>query len=317
MPVDNASGVPIVGPGTPYITPAILTAAPTGIAWSTIPDRTSTPAQQLAEQLNICVRASSMADKAINQPLRATVDVETFVGPGDFRVQNMPGGVTRILTSRSPVLSVVGGRVSSATAFPRAWRTIPVNQFEPEKPLLGIYSTSAPSGAGSGGQAILLAPGWVGWSYGRQGSRIEVTYVNGWPHGSLVAGATAGTSALHVDDITGWTGAAGTVYDGAQQEFVTCTTVTPDVPGAISGPGMLTLSAALTFPHQAGTLVTCLPASAMQACIYYATAQALTRGATATAVQSLGGGVAGGGPQSIEGLLKLGDDLMHSFIRVV
>lgn len=317
MPVDNPSGVPIVGPGTPYITPAILVEAPTGIAWSTLPDRVSTPAQQLAAQLNICVRASGLADKAVNQPLRATVDVETFQGPGDFRVQNMANGVTRILTSRSPVLSVVGARVSSATAFPRAWRTIPANQLEPEKPLLGVYNTSAPSGAGSGGQAILLAPGWVGWSYGRQGSRVEVTYINGWPHGSLIASATAGASSLHVDDITGWVGAAGTVYDGAQQEFITCTAVTPDITGAISGPGTLTLSAALTFPHLPGTLVTCLPAAIMQACIYYATAQALTRGATATAVQSLGGGASGGGPQSVGELIKLGDELMHSFIRVV
>lgn len=317
MPVDNASGVPIVGPGTPYITPAILTAASTGIAWSTIPDRNASPAQQLAEQLNICVRASSLADKAANQPLRATVDIEPFSAPGDFRAQTQANGVLRLLTSRSPVLSVVSARVSSAAAFPRTWTTIPADQMEPEKPLLGIYNTSAPSAAGSGGQAILVAPGWVGWGYGRMGSRVEVTYINGWPHGSLTAAATAGATTLHVDDITGWAGAAGTVYDGVQQEFVTCTTITPDVPGAISGPGTLTLSAALTFPHTAGVLVTCLPAVIMQACIYYATAQALTRGATATAVQSLGGGASGGGPQSVEDLIKLGDTLIHSFIRVL
>ena len=317
MPVDNPSGVPIVGPGTPYITPAILTAAPTGIAWNTIPDRTSTPAQQLAEQLNICVRASSLADRAANQPLRATVDIEPFQGPGDFRLQIQSNGVARILTSRSPILSVVGGRISAATAFPRNWQTIAANQFEPEKPLLGIYSTSAPSAAGSGGQAILLAPGWITWSNGRLGSRLEVTYINGWPHGSLTASATAAGTTLHVDDITGWAGAAGCVYDGNQQEFITCTAVTPDTAGALSGPGTLTLSAALTFPHLPGTLVSCLPAAIMQACIYYATAQALTRGATATAVQSLGGGVAGGGPQSVEGLIKLGDSLIHSYIRVI
>lgn len=317
MPVDNAIGVPIVGPGTPYITPAILTAAPTGIAWNTIPDRTSTPAQQYAEQLNICVRASSMADRAANLPLRATVDIEPFHGPGDFRLQIQSNGVARVLTSRAPILSVVGGRISAATSFPRKWQTIPADQFEPEKPLLGIYSTSAPSAAGSGGQAILLAPGWITWNNGRLGSRLEVTYINGWPHGSLIAAATAAASTLHVDDITGWTGAAACIFDGNQQEFVTCTAVTPDTAGAISGSGVLTLSAALAFPHQAGTLVTCLPASITQACIYYATAQALTRGATATAVQSLSGGASGGGPQSVEELIKLGDSLIHSYIRVV
>lgn len=317
MPIDNPGGIPIVGPGTPYITPAILTNAPTGIAWATIPDRVSTPAQQYAEQLNICVRASGLADRAANLPLRATVDVEPFTGPGDFRVQNQPGGVTRILTSRSPVTSVVSARVSAAAVFPRSWRTIPANQMEPEKPLLGVYGTSAPSPAGSGGQAILLAPGWVSWGYGRQSTRIEVTYINGWPHGSLTAGVAAGATSIRVDDITGWAGAAGTVYDGAAQEFIVCTAVTPDVAGAIAGPGTLTLFAALAFAHGPGTLVTSLPAAVMQACIFYAVALALTRGATATAVQSISGGAAGGGAQSATDLIKLGDDLMHSFIRVL
>jgi hypothetical protein len=317
MPVENPAGVPIVGPGSPYITPEMLINAPTGIAWQTIPDRLSTPAEQLAEQLNICVRASGMANKAANQTLRATVDVEPFVGPGEFRCQIQPNGVTRLLTSRSPVLSVVGARISSATTFPRNWQTIPVNQLEPEKPLLGIYNTSAPSAAGSGGAAILLAPGWVTWANGRMGSRIETTYINGWPHGSLIASSIAGASTLHVDDITGWAGAAGTIYDGADQEFATCTTVTPDLPGAISGPGVLHLATPLAFPHQPGTLVTCMPSAVQQACIYYATAQALTRGATATAVQSLGGGATGGGAQSVKELIDLGDTLMHSFIRVI
>lgn len=317
MPINNPDGIPVVGPGTPYITPTILTNAPTGIAWATIPDRTSTPAQQFAEQLNICVRASGMADRAANQPLRATVDVEPFTGPGDFRMQNQPGGITRILASRSPVTSIVSARVSSAVAFPRVWRTIPANQLEPEKPLLGVYGTSAPSPAGSGGQAILLAPGWVNWGYGRHSTRLEVTYVNGWPHGSLIAAVAAGATAIRVDDITGWSGAAGTIYGGQSQEFIVCTAVTPDTAGAIAGPGTLTLSAPLAFAHGPGTLVTCLPAAAMQACIFYSVALALTRGATATAVQSVSGGASGGGAQSATDLIKMGDDLMHSFIRVL
>lgn len=317
MPINSPGGIPVAGPGTPYITPTILTNAPTGIAWATIPDRTSTPAQQLAEQLNICVRASGMADRAANQPMRATVDVEPFTGPGDFRMQVGPGGVTRILASRSPVTAIVSARVSSAAAFPRAWRTIPANQFEPEKPLLGVYNTSAPSPAGSGGQAILLAPGWVNWGYGRQSTRLEVTYVNGWPHGSLLATVAAAATAIRVDDITGWSGAAGTIYGGQAQEVILCTAVTPDIAGAVAGPGTLTLSTPLAFAHGPGTLVTCLPAAAMQACIYYSVALALTRGATATAVQSVSGGASGGGAQSSTDLIKMGDDLMHSFIRVL
>jgi len=43
---------------------------------------------------------------------------------------------------------------------------------------------------GDGGQAILVAPGWLSWWWGgRQGITIEVTYTSGWPHTSLTAAA--------------------------------------------------------------------------------------------------------------------------------
>lgn len=317
MAADDPTGVPIVGPGTPYINPSILVNAPTGIAWTTLPDRNSTPQQQYAAQLDICVRASAQADGWCNQPLRATVDTETLTGPGDFRCQLQPTGVARLLMSRSPVTSVVSGRVSSAGAFPRSWTTIDGDQFEAEQPLIGVYGTTAPSSAGGGGQAILLAPGWVTWGFGRMSSRIEVTYINGWPHASLTTAATAGGTTLVVDDITGWDGAAGVVYDGGEQEFVSVSSVTPTVTDAISGPGTLTLSTGLTYAHNRGVIVSALPASVQQACIYLAVAQALTRGATATAVQAIGGSATGGGPQSSGDYVALAQAELQPYRRVI
>ncbi len=319
VPADNPSAVPVVGPGTPYVTPETLVAASTGISWSTIPAQGASVQAQLAEQMNICVRATAMADEIANQPLRATVDTEELTGPGDFRCQNQPTGVTRLLLSRSPVLQVVSGQVSSAAAFPRSWSQIPANAFEPERAPIGVYGTTAPGSAGGGGQAVLLAPGYVTWLFGRLSSRVQVVYVNGWPHGSLTAAAAVGASSLHVDDITGWAGAAGNIYDGAQQEFVTCTAVTPDTAGAVAGPGTLTLATPTVFAHRVGVVVSSLPASAQQAVILLCVVQALTRGATATAVQSLGGGVAGGAgaPLSAASLEETARRMLRPYGRVL
>jgi hypothetical protein len=312
---DNPAGVPIIGPGTPYVTPPLLRAATTGITWSTIPNRGATEAQQLAEQMNICARASAMLEANANQVLRATLNVETFVGPGSFRCQvNGSTGVARLLTSATPVTSVVGGRSSPTAAFPPQWTTIAADQFRPEQPI----SSAVPSAAGDGGQAILAAPGVVSWWWGRQSTMLEVTYVSCWPHTSLTAAAAAGATSLTVSDITGWTAAGGTVYDvGGFQEFVQVTTVTPTVTGAVSGPGVLALAAATAFPHDPGVLVTAMPEGLMQAGIYLSVAQALQRGATATVVQSASGGAAGGGPQSADQLIKMAYDLTRSYGRVV
>lgn len=317
MSTDDPAGVPIVGPGTPYITPALLTSAVTGISWSTIPFRGASPEEQLAEQLNICARATSMVDTECNQALRATVDTETWTGPGDFRCQNQPTGVTRLLASRGPVTSIVSGQVSSAAAFPRSWSTIPANQFEPENPLIGVYGTSAPGDAGGGGQGILVAPGWVTWVFGRLSSRIQAVYINGWPHASLTVSAAVGDSTLHVDDITGWDGAAGTIADGGRQEDVSVTAVTPTTTGAISGPGTLTLASPVAYAHSRGVLCTTLPGSVTQASILYACAQALIRGATATTIQTISGtatGQAGGSPQALS---EMAAKLIHPYKRVV
>ena len=87
------------------------------------------------------------------------------------------------------------------------------------------------------------------------------------------------------------TGATGTVYDAGLQEVIQCTAAS-----ATSGPGTLTLAAPLQNGHSAGTMVSTLPASVVQAAILFCVSQALARGSTTTGVlQAPGTRMQGGG----------------------
>lgn len=312
----DPSSIPITGPGTPYITPEILKEAPTGIAWNTIPQFRGTPDQQEAAQFNICQRATSQVDGACFQPLRATVNTEQWMGPGSFRCQTMGNGVTRLLTSRRPVTSIVSGQFSASAAFPRNWQSLDADQFDVEQPTIGQYGSTAPGSGGDGGQAILVAPGVVPWTFGRQSTLIQVTFVSCWPHASLTVAADETDTEIAVDDITGWDGAGGVIFDGTAQEAILVTAVTPTTTGAITGPGILTLSTPLAWAHQVGTLVSTMPAAVQEATILFATAEALVRGATSTTSQTVSPGAGGGGPTGPAELRKTAREMLAPF-RVV
>ena len=320
----------------PYISPLTLITAPTGIDWSTIGEPTAdpSPAENMAEIWNIAARATSRADGYVSQILRATLDNELLHGP-DYRVTSGPasGGRyptpywgasqaqnARLILSRWPVLQVTGVQTCPNNLWPRQWTSLPAGFFEPEVPPISIYNSVAPSGSPDGGQAILVGGGYINWCYGRNGWAIQVAYINGWPHCSLTSAVNAGVTVLPVNDCTGWaiteyvggvTGATGRIEDSGQQEavHVTASSVT-------TGPGTLTLSQATAYPHAAGTLVTTMPASVQQACIYFGAAEALTRGATSTTIHAVGGGA-----QSSDGgakaLIEEGELLLHSFRRTI
>ncbi len=282
----------------------------------------------------MCGRATSRVDGYINQILRATADVELVHGP-DYRVTVGPAsggsfptpywgnsGATnaRIILSRWPVLQVTGVKTCPSNVWPRSWTSVPSGFFEPEVPSLGVYGSIAPGGSAEGGQAILVGGGYINRCLGRNGWAIEVSYVNGYPHCSLTSAVAAGDATIPVNDCTGWaitnyygtyTGATGRVVDSGQQEaiHVTAASVT-------AGPGTLTLSSPLGYPHQAGTLVTTLPASVEQACIYFATAEALTRGATSTTIHAVGG-AAQSSDSGARALIEEGELLVHAFRRTI
>jgi hypothetical protein len=303
-----------VGPGAPYITPAVLLSAATGIAWNTIPDMESTLEQQTAEQLNICMRATAMVDKFCNTPLRATIDTETVHGPEDYRFTVARNGVARVILSRPPVVAVLSGRYSPTASFPSQWTTLDASKFKVEDPIMGVYGTTAPSASADGGQAILVAPGLALGP--RRSVELEVTYMNGWPHTQVTVAAAEGDSALQVDDVTGWLGATGTVKDLNGQEAVTVTAVSPSGAGA-SGPGTLTLSAPLAYAHAAGTLVTTLPGQVEQAAILFATWQALTRGGTSVTAQAMPGAAQGGGTGGVDSYKTDAEKLLAELRRVI
>jgi hypothetical protein len=319
---------------TPYVSPTTLQNAPTGIDFTTIPDPNDyNPAATNAELWNMCVRATSMADQYCNQLLRASIDTEILHGP-DYRVVVGPaaggayptpywgtsGSNCRIILSRWPILAVNTVKVAPNAVWPRSWTTVPSGYAEPELPPYGLYNSSAPADDAYGGQAVLVAPGYVDWGLNRNGYIIQVQYTNGWPHTSLTATASAGTSTISVADTTGWaisnyeatvTGATGVVKDGGQQEAVTVT-----ASSTTSGPGTLTLSSALTYPHIAGTIVTTMPAAVEQACILFCVAQALVRGATTTTIHSIGGHAQSTGGD-MTGLNSEAEILLRPFRRTI
>ena len=304
---------------TPYCTPAELVSAPTGISWSTIPPyKSSTPAQTLAEQVNILGRATAQADGYVNQILRATLNTEQISGP-DFRVTVMTGvGNGRVILSRWPILSIVSVQVAPNGVFPRQWTTLPAGSYDIEHPTIGLFDTVAPSAAGDGGQSIVISPGYVNWCGGRNGVLLRITYVNGWPHTSLTSDVAIGATSLPVDDCTGWaitgefgvTGAAGTVYDSGQQE-----TMQVSAASVTSGPGNLTVPAT-TFGHKAGTMITTLPQYAIWATILFASAQALTRGSTSTTVHNIPG-TGSSGEKSAGELVAQAELLLHPLRRTI
>lgn len=281
---------------SPYILPSDLIPAPLGVAWSTIgatdPGATiPTAAQNLAELTNICWRATELVDNEAVQTLRATIFTEQLPAPS-HRVGILPNGNARFMTSFNPIINVVAGQYALGGP-PFNWQTIPVDYMVPEEsPILGVGS-AAPIGATAGVNAILIGGQVIGWWGGRMGTRVSVTYENGWPHAGLTADVAAGAVTLTVDDVTGWAGVAGMIYDGANTETVQVLSVTPDTPGQVApaGPGTLTLVTGTLYPHTAPVLVSALPASLRWAAMLAAKEEALSRGVPAVSPQELSTGL--------------------------
>ena len=286
----------------------------------------------------MCARATAKTDGYCNQALRATLDTELLHGP-DYRVTVGPaaggsyptpfwgnaGFNARVILSRWPILEVTAVQTCPNSVWPRTWTSLPSGYFEPETPPIGIYGSITPGGSAQGGQAAIIAPGYINWNYGRNGWAIQITYLNGYPHTEISTTVAAGATTISVNDITGWaitnyygtyTGATGKITDAGQQEAIHVTNVTPTTGSVLAGPGTMTLSRALTYPHEAGTLVTTMPASIEQACILFATAEALTRGATSTTIHDIGGHSQGTGGD-IVGLNTEAELLIHAYRRTI
>ena len=309
---------------TPYITPAVLTAAPSGVSWSIIPDPDSDLSAQLAAQTLVCWKATSRLDTYCNQILRATVNTEYPLGPGGPRctVDRNTGNGTLIM-KRWPVTEVLAIQTSPARSFnPQVWSPVPAGNWRIRHPLIWSGETAFAT-APDGGWTIDVAPGWISWKYGRGGLLAQVCHVNGWPHTSLTANAQAGAEALQVDDVTGWTLAAGFAYDGAATESVAVGSVSANTPlvlpngagTAQAGPGTMALTGPLEYAHPAGTMISAFPATLIEAAIYAACYQAIDAGIDAIAVQSLGGDRVSSGEAAKDIATEM-EILLDKFIRV-
>lgn len=315
---------------TPYVTPAMITDAPTGISWSIIPFPKATSSQQFAEQTNICWRATQMVDGYVNQVFRSTIDNEERSGPGDYRinVEQATGNIRWILT-RWPVTEILAVQVSANAVFPRQWTSVTSGYYDISDPMIGVYGSYVSGGSGgSGGQSILIAPGYAGWSLGRNGYRFACSYVNGWPHAGLTADASAGATTLTVDDVTGMAGATVFIYDGASTETVHVDSVTAnanvtlphDGGTAPGGPGTITLSTGTLFAHSGSTpatvTVSAIPTDVLWATVLAATTQALDAGITSVTIQNLPGSQTVGG-HGVEDLIMQYEDLLKPYKRVI
>lgn len=261
-----------------YITPAMLTAYPTGISWDTLVQGGNSQAQT-AEQQRMCQRSSDAFDIACNQPVRAGQTTETLTGP-DWRVTIANTGMARVQLSRRPVLSIGAVQYGIATANPQTLTAIPSTAYYLS---YSVYDNplNILNGVGQGNpQSLLITPGFVTWLAGRNGYLVEVQYVHGFPHAALTASASMSGTSLVVDECAGWAlgttpQVRATIYDGASTETVTVTAAS-----AAAGPGTLTCSA-LAFAHSAGVLVSTLPEDVQVACIKKASSFATQRGLTA------------------------------------
>lgn len=289
---------------TPYVTPTVLVNADTGIDWATlIPGKPVNDPSVLAEQARICWAATEMSDSYCNQILRATQDTQHNDAPDD-RATLQPNGWLRVWLDRWPVLSIVNVQVALKVA-PLTYSTVPVTSC-----LIRGNSTDLASGAGA--YTIEIAPGYVDWSNGRGGYDVQVQFQNGWPHAGLSAAVLAGATTVPVDDCTGMNGQTVTIYDGANTETVAVTAAS-----ATTGPGTLTLNAALAFDHAKGTIISGLPSTVQQAAIYLASYVAMTRGTTALALPAVHGLDPAGKGGGDAALLEEGYALLNPFRRVI
>lgn len=292
---------------TPYITPAMLTTAPTGISWNIIPMPRATTAQQFAEQWNICVRATDLVNGEVNQVFRSTIDTEEISVPDFYAtIQNNTGQVRWVLT-RWPVTQILAAQ-TSPNVLPPTWSPVTTGAWRIETPVLGVYNSYVPGGSGgSGGQTIYLACGTANWAFGRNGFLTSCTYLNGWPHAGITANVEAGATTVTVDNVTGFTGAAAYIYDGAQSEGVNVTAVAANSPVTLpndggtapGGPGTLTLASPLANAHAgsvpANVVISSIPADVLWATVLASMVQALDSGITAVTIQNVPGSTTTGG----------------------
>ncbi|MGH9121069.1 MAG: hypothetical protein ACRDYC_03860, partial [Acidimicrobiales bacterium] len=211
---------------------------------------------------------------------------------------------------------------------PRNWTSIPFTMLDIAEPSAQfVGGSSVPSGGGDGMNGILIAPGYVGRSSGRNGYTVQLAYVNGWPIAGLTDNASSGDTIIEVDDVTGMAGCRPMLWDGGRSETVTvleavATDPITVLPGVVAqaGPGTLTLASVLAYDHiatvPASVVISALPDIVRQASYYIAAADAMQRGSTVFTVQALPGSVLSGGQPTVQSFLNQAAKMLGRLGRV-
>jgi hypothetical protein len=308
----------------------MLLAFASGVDWLTFPKAGASAPQQATAQLEICEAVTGDMDTIANMTLRATLETEQELGP-DWIITMLPNGWTRFRLSNWPILQIISAQVASALASPTSWTAIPTSALITEHNIPSTTGSIVPSSQSPGATAVLIAPGYVDWSNGRKGYIVQTQTINGFPTTGMDQSCLAGAVSIHVDDITGWwngtLGALGTIYDPPFHEHISVVGTNPDAAGAISGPGVLTLSQGLQFAHtpQVGSgtspdlrvLVSCMPPALIQAGYYLATYYGLIRGSTAAVMQSARGVAAPSGVARAQSWYTQAESIIKRYARVL
>lgn len=274
---------------TLYITPDYLTNYPSSVDWTIIPDVGASKALQAEALTEICQRATAIADNFCGQILCASINTEQSVtGDGRLTIDpNSQNGVYR--TQFGPILSVVSAEVSSNAAFPPSWSTLSSDNAR----IRGAFSQSYPfpNAGGVGPKMIDIAPGYI---VAQPQTLLSLVYVNGYPHAALAqSGSVAsGSTVIKVDQVVGFAGGTGWIYDTVNTELVSIASVTAtngSTGVGAYGPGTLTLDSPTLHSHANGVLISAFPADFLDAVAMLAIARTMLRGSTAVVMATLSG----------------------------
>lgn len=267
---------------TRLVTVNELLQAPTGIDWASINEASTASAAEIVEQSNIIDRASSWVSNYIygrDARCDATTDTETArLARNHTKAYVDNDGWLWFRTDMYPILSVSSMQwaVAGAGDSPATYNALTTANLQ-------IY--------GEGYRTNRIADYSQDWSFLAGYGLIKTTYVNGWPNATLsaTANSSASTTTLTVDTTLGMSAVAGaigntlTIYDGANTEVVTVSSVTDGTHVVVSSlanahtpssSNVVGISA-LPFDIKWGTIM---------ACVHFAR----ERGADAVVMQSSG-----------------------------
>ena len=272
---------------TRLITPEELLEAPTGFDWNDVADNVNAGSPlEAIEQLRVIDRASDEACRyifnSVDARIDATSDTETRrIGGINTNAWVENTGYLVFRTSFFPILAVTALQWAPWPAGVR-FGDLQFNALDATKVLV----------FGEGTRKRRIIDTTMDYTFLRFGGAVQATYTNGWPNATLTNSVTAGPNvSLPVDTSVGFApagsgqpqniGATAAIFDGANTETVTITTV-PD--------GTHVQVATLQFNHAANVGISAVPPNIKLGVAWAATHFARFRGSDAVTFIGSGGG---------------------------